>query len=145
MQKNRNKKGQMIVIMGFLLVILTLVLTSMAVNLSSVGYDVPMSYSKAIVPEMVNVKEKFKQALNYYYLIYDSTKGDIELSFDETYKNIYTIELSKGNYFEAELNSFTYAGSTYTSTIMKADVYLSLDDGFNTISRNTDILIFESL
>ena len=60
----RRNNAQMIVLMGFILIVIIMVLTSMIVDLSTIGVEVPRSHSKALLPEMVNIKEKFTQSMH---------------------------------------------------------------------------------
>jgi len=61
--KKRNE-GQMIVLMGFFLLVAVVVLASISADLSSIGTEVPQRHSKALLPDYISIKDKFVLSLN---------------------------------------------------------------------------------
>ena len=133
--KNENS-GQMIVLMGFFLVVAIVVLATMQADLANMGSEVYRRHSRALLPELLDVKEKFNLAF-----MYNSNEYGIEEGFQKTNEFFYLTEMRHGTYFNAMLNDCQYSGlvqysNTYYNAIYHASVTLTLSDGSTTISRD---------
>jgi len=160
--KKRNE-GQMIVLMGFFLLVAVVVLASISADLSSIGTEVPQRHSKALLPDYISIKDKFVLSLNQNVDSFVNGAPTIQkeygidtsgLTFDEmisgafdvTTDRIARLSLKQGNYFDAELIKWGYGGSVVqsdggTGAVYNIKAILSLTDGKTSLSQNVSYLI----
>lgn len=134
---SKNNSGQMIIIMGFVLVVGVLVVASMTANLSNIGTDVPKIHSDALLPEFINIHEKFSQSLQGNF----EGKNSIESCFNKTYDFFFKEQASKGRYFKATLNDYYYGGTNYAGAVYYVSVTSTLYDGNTNITKDTVFIV----
>lgn len=129
-----NENGQIITLMGFMIVLSVLILASIVGNLSSVGTEVHDTQSKGLFSEFTNIHNKFGLSLQ---LNVNSTESkDISAGFNETKAFFYEAEILNGRYFNATLNDYKYNGQMLYGAVYYVDVTLHLDDGESYISKD---------
>ena len=136
--KSRGNSGQMIVLMGFFLILGIITLSIISANLSSIGTDVSKIHSKGLLPEFINVKSKFALAHGAYF---NTSNGDMLLSFEQATQDIYRMEIRYGNYFNATLNNYGYSGRTMYGAVYHISATLQLSDGVINISKDASYIV----
>lgn len=106
-----NNSCQLIVLMGFVLVISVVVLASFTSQLSNTGIKVQDVHSKAKIPEFVNIINQFKNSLEYK--LNNNEDYNINSSFYNVTDFFYKSSISKGTYFNASLVDFRYNGHLF--------------------------------
>jgi hypothetical protein len=132
-----NQNAQIISIMGFFLILSVIVLATISANLSNVGTEISQSHSRATIPEFINIRDKFGTALTCYA----NQEMSIDEAFERAYLDFHKIELSHGIYFSATLTGCSYAGNTFGGAIYYVDATLSLDDGFETVTKQVVFVV----
>jgi hypothetical protein len=137
-----NESGQMIVLMGFILVISVLVIASFTASLSNVGINTPKIHSKALLPDFINLNTKFYQSLQSNFANKTNQQRGIEYCFNKSYDFFYKAETLKGRYFHATLNDWyeagpVYIGYEYIGTFYQVGVTLTLYDGNTNITKDS--------
>jgi hypothetical protein len=144
--KNAEKNSaQMIAILGIILAISVIVLSSISSEIANIDFVVSTQSSSTLVNEFEMIKSTFGASLNYNLadvVDYNSdgntslvaSISDIQNSFNQTKFEYYNIELRRGNLFDANLKNyiFTFDGIDKYNV----EVTLLLDDGYNSISED---------
>ena len=147
----RMRDGQMILLTGIVLALSIIALSVISSQMANLRILVPQQRMTSILDEYRNLRESFGKALNYnlvdaynnsvsssldwpdaWYCYYVGDIENIEEAFNETFEEFYTLELSKGNFFDAKLLDYWPNENGITYTIVLS---LSLSDGEESISE----------
>jgi len=132
---SQNNSCQLIVLMGFILVMSVVVLASFTSDLSNVGTEVQTVHSKALVPELVNIIDKFEQSVQSTIRTTDYNEGNfIEPAFNKSTVFFYESLIARGIYFNVTLNDYWSNGY-----IRSTGALYSLDVSFTICNENTNI------
>ena len=112
---HQNKNSQMIVLMGLLLAISVLVISSLAAEISNLNIVISSERSSSIVTEFICIRETFGKALNHNLIDNIDCDGELKLmfygdvnnitdAFNQTRDEFYTLELQHDNLFDAVIN-----------------------------------------
>ena len=148
MKNSRKNSGQMITMMGFIMVLSVVILASISSNLSNVGTSVSKIHSKALLPEFLTIRDKLALATNYYTNNVNPKTGempDIEESFYDACNIFYDISIKHGNHFSATFNEYTPAGNTPTGAVFYLSATISLNDGTTQISKDVVYVIVQKV
>ncbi|HDO19863.1 MAG TPA: hypothetical protein ENG74_03960 [Thermoplasmatales archaeon] len=153
----KNKKGQIIVMMGVLLSISLILIAAISSELSNIRMVLPEQRTTSLIDDFRDVKKVFGLVLNYnlvdaevnatalaeekynlswpnaWYSYYVGNIKDLPDAFEKTVREVSIIELSKGNVFDAEL--VEYYPTTEYSTIYTVVVNLTLGNGMERITE----------
>lgn len=145
LKKAAKENAQMITLLGIILAISVIALSSLSSEIANIDFVVTTTQSSTIVNEFEMIKTTFGSSLNYN--LADVVDGDadgnttlegniddIENSFEQTKLEYFNLELMRGNLFDANLTGywFTYEGDDRYNV----EVTLMLDDGSNSITED---------
>ena len=107
-QYQRNEGGQLMIIMGITLAVVIILTASIITGLQNMNVDIPRERTQNILPEYLDIRQKFGIALyNNIGPIY--TNEQMILSkFNQTRDNFITLEYRYGVFFNAEYKGLTY-------------------------------------
>jgi hypothetical protein len=142
-----NHQSQVIVLMGFLLVIAVLIIASYGVELAELDVLVTSERSSSLLTEFQHIQPSFGVALNYYLVdlsisrftsnsYYVGNISTLPEAFNQTRGKFHRLELTHNIYFDATLNAYWYSYTSYNGDIYSVDVTLKLDDGATRITQN---------
>jgi len=142
---HQNKNSQMIVLMGLLLAISVLVISSLAAEISNLNIVVSSERSNSIVTEFICIRETFGKALNHNLvdnINISDEDGELKLmlygdinnitdAFNQTRAEFYTLELQHDNLFDAVTNKQPWYShkSDDGNYVYHIDVTISLANG----------------
>jgi len=139
-----NNSCQLVVLMGFILVMSVVVLASFTSELSNIGTEVQSVHSEGKIPEFVNIIKKFKQSVQFG--VNNDTNHDIPAAFNETTDFFYRCKIPTGTYFNACLaNPPYYNGHSFIGTngcaVYSLDADFTINDGNINITKSAIITI----
>lgn len=135
------KNSQMIVLMGLLLALSVLVISSLAAEITNLNIVVTSERSSSLITEFICVRETFGEALNHNLvdnIDYDGVKlmfygniNNIADAFSQTRDEFYTLELRHDNLFDAVINKQPWYShkSDDGNYVYNIDVTISLANG----------------
>jgi len=142
-----DTNGQMIVIMGVMMVVSIIVLASLAAEISDL--DIVVSHDRALnlLDEFTSIKEAFGDSLNYdlvnvtvmrwiYRSLLFGDISDIAQTFNRTRDSYFNLSLKHGLLFDAKLNDYWYFYPANNGDVYYADVTLYLSDGKTSITQD---------
>jgi hypothetical protein len=141
---SRDKKGQMIVIMGIILALSVFMIGSIAAEIANLDVVVSTESTTYLLPEFNNIKENFGIALNYNLADItintigigevdpewgidlrknesriDGNINQISAAFNQTRDEYHRLELKYGKLFDASLDRYWYS---HRSQILKGAI-----------------------
>jgi len=145
----KNKNSLMIVLMGLLLAISVLVISSLAAEISNLNMVTSSERSTSILTEFICIRETFGKALNHNLVDdIDYDDGELKLmfygdfynitdAFNQTRDEFYTLELQHDNLFDAIPNKYWYSHKSDDGNyVYRIDVTISLDNGNTYITED---------
>ena len=147
-RKLRNENnGQIIVLMGALMVIFIIFLSTIAPHLANIGIAVTGGKASSLIQDFKYIKETFPYALNYNLaenitkknddLIIKGNMNNITRAFNQTRGQFYNLSLQNGILFEIILNDYWVAHPGSPDCLYYLNVTLSLFDRDEYLSENT--------
>ena len=158
-----DRKGQMIILMGVILVVSIITLAVISAHLANIRIVVPKQRESSILDDFRDLRETFGVSLNYnlvnltvnesinaslkslgwnlsaWYTKYIGSIENLQEAFNETLEEFFTSELRRGNFFDARLLEYYPADEYGTTYLVKVHLYLS--DGRTTITENVTYAI----
>ena len=131
-----RKDGQIIVLVGIVLAATVVVAAAASSYMYSVGTEVPTSRSTNILPELLNVKDKFGAALNY--TVNQMGIDNISDAFNETLYRFNLIEMKHGIFLDANHDDdwyWVYSGYG-SNAAFQAEVNLTISGEYITITKH---------
>ena len=139
---HQNKNSQMIVLMGLLLAISVIVISSLAAEISNLSIVVSSERSSSLVTEFICIRETFGKALNHNLVNNIDYDGELKLmfygdiddiadAFDQTRDAFYTLELQHDNLFDVVINRQPWYADKFDggNYVYHIDVTISLTNG----------------
>jgi len=145
---HQNKNSQMIVLMGLLLAISVLAMSSLATEISNLNIVVSSERSTSPLTEFICIRETFGKALNHNLVDDIEYDGKLKLmfygdfynitdAFNQTRDEFYTLELQHDNLFDAIPNKYWYSHKSDDGNyVYRIDVTISLDNGNTYITED---------
>ena len=131
-----RKDGQIIVLVGIVLAATVVVAAAASSYMYSVGTEVPTSRSTNILPELLNIKDKFGAALNY--TVNQMGIDNISDAFNETLYRFNLIEMKHGIFLDANHDDdwyWVYSGYG-SNAAFQAEVNLTISGEYITITKH---------
>ena len=131
-----RKDGQIIVLIGVVLAATVVVAAAASSYMYSVGTEVPTSRSTNILPELLNIKDKFGAALNY--TVNQMGIDNISDAFNETLYRFNLIEMKHGIFLDANHDDdwyWVYSGYG-SNAAFQAEVNLTISGEYITITKH---------
>lgn len=152
-KKNWNDtNGQMIVMMGVLLAISVLIISSIPSQISDVDVVISRKRSTSLLPEFIHIKEAFGRCLNYELVditfsddlstnFYGDIR-DIKEAFNRTRDSFYILELNHDTFFDAQFKNYWYVYlSPFYGYVYNVIFTLTLDNGKTSITEDVEYSI----
>ena len=153
---NKEKNAQMITLLGIILAVSVIILSSLASEIANIDFVVSSRESTSLIKEFNTIKENFGISLNYNldeviigdgngwtiddesYLFGDLNQ--INNAFNRTKDEYFQIFLRYGIIFDAYLNNYWFSHKQFiqnkSSIFYKLKVTLSIDNGDSYITED---------
>ena len=142
---SRGDSGQMVVLMGFFIILGVITLAVISANLSTIGTDVSKVHSKGLLQEFANVKSKLVLAHGAYFNKLGDIEGALKDAYDSAVRDIALLEMKHGNYLYARdinvIEDCGYVGHTIYGPVYSVKTTITLCDGSTTITKDFDYTV----
>jgi hypothetical protein len=121
--------GQIIVLIGVVLAATVVIAAAASSYIYNIGVEVPTTRSTNLLPEFLNVKDKFGVALNY--TVNRVGIDNISDAFNETLNRFSLIEMKHGIFFDASHGKdwyWLYSGYG-SNALFQAEVNITVSGG----------------
>ena len=153
--KKMRNHAQMITLMGVILAVSVIMISSLAAEIANIDFVVSTQSSASIPTEFNNVKDTFGLSLNYNLAdigidtnnesVLNGAIDDIYKAFNQTRDDYFDILFRHDILFDAYLKRFwsagTYPVQGYNTFLYRCVVTLYLDDGNSNITEDAVYLI----
>ncbi len=145
--RRSDDTGQMIVMMGVLLVISIVVLGSLAAEIADVDVIVSNQRSTSLLQQYLVIEEAFHRSLQYnltsirllqgqYRTLFFGSIQNVTQAFNNTRDRFFIFALRYNMIFNATLNDYWYSHPANNGDVYYVDVTLALTDGLTSIERD---------